>query len=39
MLLLASNDARFFQFSMTIALPCMLALLFLPRAKEEEAWN
>lgn len=39
MLLLASNDARFFQFSMTIALPCMLALLFLPRAKEEEACN
>lgn len=37
MLLLASNDARFFQFSMTIALPCMLALLFLPRQKEDEA--
>lgn len=39
MLLLASNDARFFHFSMTIALPCMLALLFLPRTKEEETWN
>lgn len=39
MLLLASNDARFFHFSMTIALPCMLALLFLPRTKEETSWN
>ncbi len=39
MLLLASNDARFFHFSMTIALPCVLAMLFLPRAKEEKAWN
>ena len=39
MLLLAGNDARFFHFSMTIALPCMLALLFLPRTKEEETWN
>lgn len=39
MMLLASNDARFFHFSMTIALPCMLALLFLPRTKEEETWN
>ncbi len=39
MLLLAGNDARFFHFSMTIALPCMLALLFLPRTKEEESWN
>jgi len=35
MCLLASNDARFFQFSMTIALPCMLALLFLPVRKED----
>lgn len=35
MLLLASNDARFFQFSMTIALPCMLALIFLPQKKED----
>ena len=39
MMLLASNDARFFHFSMTIALPCMLALLFLPCTKEEETWN
>ena len=39
MLLLASNDARFFHFSMTIALPCMLALYFLPHTKEEETWN
>lgn len=39
MLLLAGNDARFFQFSLTIALPCILALLFLPRTKEEEPWN
>lgn len=36
MMLLASNDARFFHFSMTIALPCMLALLFLGRTKENE---
>ena len=35
MCLLASNDARFFQFSMTIALPCMLALIFLPVRKED----
>lgn len=34
MMLLASNDARFFQFAMTISIPCMLALLFLP--KEEK---
>ena len=39
MLLLASNDARFFQFTMTIVLPMMLALIFLPRTKENEAWN
>lgn len=39
MLLLASNDARFFHFSMTIALPCVLALYYLPRTKEEETWN
>jgi len=39
MLLLAGNDARFFHFSMTITLPCMLALLFLPHTKEEETWN
>lgn len=34
MMLLASNDARFFQFTMTISIPCMLVLLFLP--KEEK---
>lgn len=34
MLLLCGNDARFFQFSMTIAVPCMLALLFCPFSKE-----
>jgi len=37
--LLASNDARFFQFTMTIALPMALVLIFLPRTKENEAWN
>jgi len=31
MMLLASNDARFFQFAMTISIPCMLAMLFLPK--------
>ena len=36
MMLLASNDARFFHFSMTIALPCILAMLFLGRTKENE---
>ena len=34
MMLLASNDARFFQFAMTISIPLMLAMLFLP--KEED---
>ncbi len=34
MMLLASNDARFFQFVLTICLPTMIALVFLP--KEEE---
>jgi len=34
MMLLASNDARFFQFSMTITLPVMLALAYVP--KEEK---
>ncbi len=31
MMLLASNDARFFQFVMAIALPAVLALLYLPK--------
>lgn len=35
MMLLASNDARFFQFSMTIALPMMLAMLFVPREEHD----
>lgn len=34
MLLLCGNDARFFQFSMTIAIPCTLALLFCPLSRE-----
>ncbi len=35
MLLLCGNDARFFQFSMTIAIPSMLALLFCPFSREK----
>ena len=35
MFLLCGNDARFFQFAMTVSLPAILALLFLP--KQEEA--
>jgi len=35
MMLLASNDARFFQFSMTIALPMILAMLFVPREEHD----
>ena len=34
MMLLASNDARFFQFSMTVSLPVMLALLYVQREEE-----
>lgn len=34
MLLLCGNDARFFQFSMTVSLGCILALIYLP--KEEQ---
>ena len=35
MLLLCGNDARFFQFSMTISLGCMLALIYLPKEEKE----
>lgn len=34
MMLLCGNDARFFQFSMTVSLPAMIALLFLPKNRE-----
>lgn len=34
MLLLCGNDARFFQFSMTVSLPAMLALIYLPKGGE-----
>ena len=34
MLLLCGNDARFFHFSMTVSLPAMLVLLFLPKNRE-----
>ena len=37
MVLLAGKYARFFQCSMTLCFPLMLALLYLP--KEEEKWN
>ncbi len=36
MCLLAGSDARFFQFSMTIALPMMLAMVYLPRKEENQ---
>ena len=36
MCLLASNDARFFQYALTISLPCMLAMIFLPCDEKEE---
>lgn len=35
MCLLASNDARFFQFSLAVSLPCMLAMIFLPMNEKE----
>lgn len=35
MLLLCGNDARFFQFSMTVSLPAILALLFWPDEEEK----
>ena len=34
MVLLASNDARFFQFFMTISLLCIAALIWLPREED-----
>ena len=34
MLLLCGNDARFFHFSMTVSLPAILVLLFLPKNRE-----
>ncbi len=34
MALLCGNDARFFQCAMTVCIPCMLALLYLPITKE-----
>lgn len=38
MCLLASNDARFFQYALAISMPCMLAMIFLPcEAKEEQS--
>lgn len=36
MLLLCGNDARFFQFSMTVSMPMMLAMLFLPKEENEK---
>ena len=34
MLLLCGNDARFFHFSMTVSLPAILVLLYLPKNRE-----
>ena len=34
MLLLCGDDARFFQCSMAVCIPCMLAMLYLPMIEE-----
>ena len=34
MLLLCGDDARFFQCSMAVCIPCVLALLYLPKTEE-----